>query len=290
MSGIPARLSRFGQKSPRRFPMRLIFSLVLALGVILVSSHAMAKVSETGTFLSMTGTVTIKSQAGHHAHLAKVGDTVKQGQRVVTDKDSTAVLQFFDGSELTIKPGTDFWLSKLQKPSDKDKILQFKMFAGNLFAKVTKLASTNSSFEIEAGGVVCGVRGTEFSMNFDPTDNKLTLTVVEGTVFSDIGGSIVPYGAGSKIEFLNGQFQGITGGSQGANGKPGGNDIVVTDKTIQDLEQNFGNLISINGDNVFTGVAGSNSLIINADVPGQEVQSTVNVTANVSALEGGLAP
>ena len=70
--------------------MRLIFSLVLALGVTLVSGRAMAKVSETGTFISMTGTVTIKSQAGHHAHLAKVGDTVKQGQRVVTDKDSTA--------------------------------------------------------------------------------------------------------------------------------------------------------------------------------------------------------
>ena len=66
--------------------MRLIFSLVLALGVILVSGRAMAKVSETGTFISMTGTVTIKSQAGHHAHLAKVGDTVKQGQRVVTDE------------------------------------------------------------------------------------------------------------------------------------------------------------------------------------------------------------
>ncbi|HVM32970.1 MAG TPA: FecR domain-containing protein [bacterium] len=273
--------------------MRLISALLLALGVILAAGSAMAKVSETGTFISVTGTVTIKSQYGKNNRLAQAGSTVSQGERVITDKDSSAVLQFFDGSQLTIKPGTDFWLSKLQKPSDKDKILKFKLLAGNLLAKVTKLASTNSAFEVEAGGVVCGVRGTEFSMNYDPSTNKLTLTVLEGSVFSDIGGHVVAYGAGTQIEFVDGKFQGITGGNSGVpGGKPGNNDIVLTDKTLGDLQQTLGNVITVNGDNVFTdpAVGGSNSLVIRADVPSQEVQKTVNVILNVSGPEGGLLP
>ena len=269
--------------------MTKIFTSLLAVFFFMSAAAAFAKVSPKGTFISVSGTVEIKSQTSHKARLAQVGDTVVEGQRVVTQKDSNAVLQFFDGSELTIKPNTDFWLSKLEKPSDKDKILNFKMLAGNLFAKVAKLTSTNSSFEIEAGGVVCGVRGTEFSMNFDPSDNKLTLTVVEGTVFSDIGGNIVPYGVGTQVEFLNGVFQGISNPQQGSSGKPGGNDIVITDKTTDDLQKTFGGLITVNGDDVFTdpAVGGSNNLIISADVPGHEVQSNVGVVLNVSPVEGG---
>lgn len=271
--------------------MRLISALALALGVILATGPAMAKVSEKGTFISITGTVTIKSQTGKHSHLAQVGSTVSQGQRVITDKESSAVLQFFDGSQLTIKPETDFWLSKLQKPSDTDKILQFKMFAGSLLAKVTKLASTNSSFEIEAGGVVCGVRGTEFSMTFDPDTNKLTLTVLEGSVFSDINGHIVPYGPGSQVIFSNGQFMGITQGADNS-GKPGGNNVVLTDQTLADLQNSFGGFISVNGDNVFTDpqVGGAANLLIDADSRGQQLQSVLPVVVNVPVNEGGFLP
>lgn len=261
----------------------------LTLCLFLPVSQAFAKVSATGTFISVEGTVTIKSQVGHHNRLAKVGSTVSQGQRVVTDKTSSAVLQFFDGSQLTIRPGTDFWLSKLQKPSARDKILQFKLLAGYLFAKVTKLASANSSFEISAGGVVCGVRGTEFSMSYDPSDNKLTLTVVEGTVYSDIDGKIVPYGIGSQVQFQDGKFEGVTNPNPPpqASGQPNGNDIEITDQTLSQLQQTFGDFISVNGDNVFVdpGVAGSSQLIIHADVPGQEVQTILPVVLNVSGQE-----
>ncbi|MGH7738976.1 MAG: FecR family protein, partial [bacterium] len=261
----------------------------LTLCLFLFVSQASAEVSANGTFISVKGTVTIKSQVGHHNRLAKVGSTVHQGQRVVTNKTSSAVLQFFDGSQLTIRPGTDFWLSKLLKPAKHEKILQFKLLAGYLFAKVTKLASANSSFEINAGGVVCGVRGTEFSMHYDPTDNKLILTVVEGTVYSDIDGKIVPYGIGSRVEFLDGKFQGVTNDHPApqAASQPSGNDITASDQTLAQLQQVFGDFISVNGDNVFVdpGVAGSSQLIIHADVPGQEVRSILPVVLNVSGQE-----
>jgi len=266
--------------------MRLIASILLGLILILSAGTVLAAVSASGTFVTVTGNVQIMTQKGHHKRPAQVGSAVVEGQRVVTDKDSSAVLQFFDGSQLTIKPSTDFWLSKLQQPSDTDKILQFKMFAGNLFAKVTKLASTNSSFEIEAGGVVCGVRGTEFSMNFDADTKTLTLTVTEGSVFTDINGTIIPYGVGTQITFVNGVLQGLTSPATGNPGTgPHGNDLVITD--LNDLEQQFGSNISINGDNIFhdPAVAGSSNLGIIADVPGQEVQSTVNVSVNVNNQE-----
>jgi hypothetical protein len=264
--------------------MRLMIKILLGLLFIFVSGSAVAAVSASGTFVTVTGTVKIENQKGHHSRLAQVGSVVVEGQRVVTDKDSSAVLQFFDGSQLTIKPSTDFWLSKLQKPSDTDKILQFKMFAGSLFAKVTKLASSNSSFEIEAGGVVCGVRGTEFSMSFNADTKTLTLTVLEGTVFSDIDGKITPYGVGSQVTFVNGQFQGITSGpgSPNTGNDKGGNNITLTD-----LENGFGGLILVNQDNIFNDAngGGSNQSFAVVDVPDYEIPPSLLVDVDVPDYE-----
>jgi len=258
-------------------------SILLGLLLIFVGGSAVAAVSASGTFVTVTGTVKIENQKGHHSRLAQVGSVVVEGQRVVTDKDSSAVLQFFDGSQLTIKPSTDFWLSKLQKPSDTDKILQFKMFAGNLFAKVTKLASSNSSFEIEAGGVVCGVRGTEFSIGFNPETKTLVLTVQEGSVFTDVNGKITAYGVGSQITFVNGQFQGITNGQSGNSG--GGNKSGNT-VTLADLEQTFGSFISTNQDDIFgdSNVTGG-QLLVDSDVPGEENQNELTIDIDVPELE-----
>jgi hypothetical protein len=235
--------------------------MALMAGFVFQCVPAWAKISATGTFVSVSGIVKIKQQNGGNTLLAKVGSVVKQGERVVTDKDSTAVLQFFDGSQLTVKPQTDFWLSKLKAPSSHDKILKFKMMLGSLLAQVTKLNSSNSSFEVEAGGVVCGVRGTKFGMTYNPAAQKVTVNVTDGTVWCANGKHIQIFTAGEGGIFLNGHFI-----PPGPPNKPGENE------SLDDFNTQFLNTVLVNHDNTFTdpSIGGDGSLRVTVNVPGRE--------------------
>jgi len=133
-------------------------------------------------FLSVNGEVKVIPVNGKKTIDAEKDMVVKEGARIIARNSSSAVLQMFDGSELTVSPKTEFVLTKLQKPSDEDKILKFDLFIGKISAAVKALTTSKSSFEIEAGGVICAVRGTHYWMECDPQTKKVFLNVDEGKV------------------------------------------------------------------------------------------------------------
>jgi hypothetical protein len=264
--------------------MRLMCSMVLTLifvcGQVLAApaNPSKSKLNQ-GIFTSVNGKVQIKSKSGNKTREAKKDSTVLEGERITTGKDSSAVLRLFDGSELKVSSKTEFWLSKLQTPSVKDKVLKFKLAFGQLAAKVKKLASSKSSFEIEAGGVVCGVRGTEYTYSYDPVTNKVTVKVLEGTVFMNSGGQTYLFTAGQTIEFNNGQPSPNNPPQTSNQGKntnkqdPSGGDKGGT-SSLADLNQQFGDGLSVNGDNSFTDPAVEGSVKLNVRVnvaPGETV-------------------
>lgn len=146
---------------------------------------------------------------------------VQEGETLTTASDATATLRFFDGSELQAKPGTRVVLSQVRHAGGQDKVLKFKLLLGKIFAKVQKLASSRSSFEVEAGGVVCGVRGTQYEVDYDPDHGQVDIFVTEGSVWANSGGQSFQYGPGGTGHFHHGQ-PGPTGGNdQGHKGKKG---------------------------------------------------------------------
>ena len=182
--------------------MKRIFVLSI---FVLLSAGRLWAVTEA-IFTSVTGKVEIKGHAGHMLRLAQKDTTVVEGERIVAGPDAQATLQTFDGSEIKVSPNTDFWLEKLQQPSPNEKILQFKLELGKLLAKVTKLISAKSAFEISAGGVVCGVRGTEYSMFYNPSTGKVDVLVLDGTVWATSNGQTQTLGPGQGGSFLNGKW------------------------------------------------------------------------------------
>ncbi len=187
--------------------------------LILISSSPVFAMTEA-IFTSVSGKVEIKGHKGHMLRIAEKNTTVVEGERITTGPHSQAQLQFFDGSQMIVSPGTDFWLEKLQKPAANDKVLQFKLEFGKLVAKVQKLISAKSSFEIDAGGVACGVRGTEYSMFYDPKSGKVDVLVLDGTVWATGNGQTQTLGAGQGGSFINGKWNPPappppTGGRQG---------------------------------------------------------------------------
>jgi hypothetical protein len=243
---------------------------------ILASSVALAGTVE-GVLTSVNGKVQIKNKSGKKTRTAKKDSTVVEGERIVTGTDAKATLQLFDGSQLDISPKTDFQLTKLEKPSAEDKVIQFKLFVGRLFASVKKLASSKSSFEVEAGGVVCGVRGTKFAFEFDPGKNHVGLRVDEGTVYTNWNGHTNLFNAGQNADFTNGNLTGNQGGNNngGGNGGKGGNDQGGNPNgggALADLGHQFGLGLGQGHHNGFTdpSVEGSLHLGVQVNVPPAE--------------------
>src|SRR5580658_4788734 len=136
---------------------------------------------EEAVFSSITGKVKVLKADGK-TRKAAAGRTVLPGDTIQVGPDSHATVSLPDGSSLDLDADSRLTISSLSQPSPKDKSFLFKLAVGKLFAQVRKLMSSKSSFEVEAGGVVCGVRGTYFSMLFNPDTKNLDLNVFEGKV------------------------------------------------------------------------------------------------------------
>jgi len=244
---------------------RLAFLVFLSAFAFDSASAATTAKTTQGLFTSVNGKVQVTSASGKKTRAAQKDSTVVEGERIVTDKNSQATLQLFDGSQLEIKPGTDLALTKMQKPSSRDKIFQFKLFVGNLLSKVKKLASSKSSFEIEAGGVVCGVRGTQYDYSYDPKTHQVSVHVDEGTVYLNANGHTYLFTAGQSGKFING-MPGSGAPGQSSNPPSGKGNDQTGAGSLADLNQQFGEGLAINGDNNFTNPSVGGSLHINVHV------------------------
>ena len=107
--------------------------------------------------------------------------------RIVTAKNSKAYLEFQNGGIVEVGPSTDVTVSTLETGGDDFKA-RFLLALGKLKAKVKKLTTASSSFEIQAGGVVAGVRGTVFGVDYDPAKKQVAAKTFEGTIFTQSGG------------------------------------------------------------------------------------------------------
>ncbi len=179
--------------------------IFLMTNILFIPAGILSAATEA-IFTSVTGKVQIMGEKGHKSLAAQKDAAVVEGQRIVTGPAGQATLKTFDGSEIQISPNTDFRLEKLQQLGAKDKVIQFKLAVGKLFAQVNKLFSAKSSFEMEAGGVVCGVRGTQYSVFYDPSTGKVDVLVTEGTVWTTGNGQTHEFHGGQGGSFSNGNF------------------------------------------------------------------------------------
>ena len=240
------------------------FHFGLSLAIALVVFPYAAGAAETGAFLSVKGKVSVKSASGENTP-AKAGSEVSQGDKLSTEAGGEAVIRFFDGSQVSLKPGTEVEVDRLEKPSATDKALRFKLLVGRLLAKVQKLVSSKSSFEIEAGGVVCGVRGTEFSMDYDSAKDQLELHVVSGMVSAKAGGVERNYNAGESAQFNHGSPRDPQSGL--STGKREEKPVEFTlglsqDPALRDLKALFGRQLMMNHDSAFTDPAVGGTALI----------------------------
>ncbi len=128
----------------------------------------------------VTGNVKIiqKSEAGAKELDAKVGMKVKMGDAIKTENGKID-LQTKTGSTIRIREMTVLNIDQLASLEGGETKIQLEH--GNVLANVQK-STSKEEFKVATPTAIAGVRGTVFSVEFDPFEKKSKVEVMEGKV------------------------------------------------------------------------------------------------------------
>src|SRR5690349_9838311 len=122
------------------------------------------------------------------------GDLYRSGDVVAANVEGRAVLTFFDGSTLTVDPGSQVRVATLNRLDNGGIQLVIEQTLGRTWASVAKLKTPDSKFEVKTPTSTAAVRGTAFETTVvRRADGTLavTYTADDGQllVTADAGGS-----------------------------------------------------------------------------------------------------
>lgn len=113
------------------------------------------------------GTVLVLPQGASKPVTAEADQVVQIGDEITTNPGSEASLTFNGAAMVQLSGGSDLKVGDLARPNEKGFLSRLKLLGGQVLAQVEKMGKSHSVFEIESGGVVCGVRGTAFEVEKD---------------------------------------------------------------------------------------------------------------------------
>jgi hypothetical protein len=154
--------------------------LAMVCGWSLAQARANNKTVGTITYLSGEA---LRARPGTHWATLEDKAKVYQGDRLKTKSDTRLEATLSDGSKLRLSSNSELNLQHLSlgKKRKAKKKVTAKLVIGKLWASVTKLFGSDSSFEVATENAVAGVRGTRFSAARGE-DGSTTIKVYSGKV------------------------------------------------------------------------------------------------------------
>jgi hypothetical protein len=110
------------------------------------------------------GTVLIKDADSTTPEAAEEEETVESGDEIITKDDSEVSLTLDENTLFHLGPDSDVKVSQLAWNDSNGFISRLELLGGKILSEVEKLDESRSTFEVNSGGVVCGVRGTAFEV------------------------------------------------------------------------------------------------------------------------------
>ncbi len=153
---------------------------------------------------------TVVSVTGDVSHVA--GDTSQQlsskkqlavGDMVKTAANSSALVQFADGSTLLIQQNTTVKFNAISSYGKTGMVdTRIRLQQGRVETSVKPLRDPVSRYQISTPAAVAAVRGTQFRVAYENNDDKMGSEVVEGdiNVAADAGQQDVKQGFGTITE------------------------------------------------------------------------------------------
>jgi hypothetical protein len=112
---------------------------------------------------------------------AHVGSRLEEGDQISVGGDTEAVLSLKSETVVHLDEGTKMSVARLEENQTNGFLSRLTLLTGAILSDVRKhLSENNSQFEVESGGVVCGVRGTVFEVANN--DGAVQTSTDEGVV------------------------------------------------------------------------------------------------------------
>jgi len=138
-------------------------TLVLALGLLMASSVAVAQEDSAGMVVASRGEVIAMSDGGSRE--LKQGDFVYVNDEILTSDRSFAVLQFTDGAKVTVRPDSTLIIEQYLYAGNATDEATLNLVSGGLRVITGAMAKTNpENYKVRTPVALMGVRGTEFSI------------------------------------------------------------------------------------------------------------------------------
>jgi hypothetical protein len=178
--------------------------LVLVFGLSASPAAAADKPANGGqapqyTLEEISGDVIVIPSGENQWKTAEEGDSVRTGDEVRVGPAGEAVLFLNEDTVIHLSEDTSLKVDRLVSNDSDGFLNRLKLLAGRVISEVKNLSKTRSSFEVESGGVICGVRGTAFEVA--RYGDQVETATYEGEVEVKTGDTLERVKAGYRLGF-----------------------------------------------------------------------------------------
>jgi hypothetical protein len=179
----------------KRLGCLFIVLLLVGAGVYLYLPRGANATADNAATVAVLNTAVDAQEGSTGFAPALDGDILSSGDFVRSSQNGRAVLTFFDGSTLSVDPGSLVKVLTLNRLANGGIQLLVEQTLGRSWAAVSKLKTPDSKFEIKTPSSIAAVRGTAFetsvTQNADGT-SSVTYKVDDGEILvtANAGGTV----------------------------------------------------------------------------------------------------
>lgn len=146
-----------------------------------------AVATQCATLIAASGEVSVRPAGGGPLRPVKVGEQLGKGDEMVTGVDADAQLKFADGTIMKVSEMTELLIADLLTKGSRMAVT-VALTLGEVSAKVNPKHAFQTDFKVTTPSGTAGVRGTVFSVFYDPSSRTIIETTREGSVEVDPAG------------------------------------------------------------------------------------------------------
>jgi hypothetical protein len=151
------------------------------------------------TFTHLKGDIQVQKAGSLNWDTARKGMKLNKGDRIRTRSGSTCIVQFDDGSQLTVKSDSLVHIDELSEDvRTRTKNSAIKLLVSDVEASILRPTAKGSRFLIETPGSIAQVRKARMNIRVDDK-NQTEYSLISGDVSVSAGGRDVKLGTGERV-------------------------------------------------------------------------------------------
>ncbi len=153
--------------------------------------------------LDVTGNVIVKSGKSGQTSGVTVDTLLNVNDEIRTEDNSSVVLLFADGSQLLLQSNSQLRLNVIRAYGETGMVdSRVRLNNGRVDTRIVPSKGPGGRFEVHTPGALSAVRGTQFRMSSDISEQVSTTEVIVGRVAVSAAGEtqVIPAGFGTVVE------------------------------------------------------------------------------------------